>query len=138
MRQSHMVLGQFTSQSNMEIESNSFLKTLDAVQNDIALENEVKATVVDTLRGIFDPEISINIYDLGLIYDLKITTDGTLHVLMTFTSAWCPFADELLNQVKTLTLECHDKINKVEVVTTMLPQWGKDKVAEEYQMALNF
>ena len=52
---------------------------------------------------------------------------------MTFTSAWCPFADELLKQVKTLTLECHDKINEVEVITTMLPQWGKDKINEEYR-----
>ena len=122
----------------MELQSNAFLKTLDAVKNDTALEQEVNATVIDTLKGIFDPEISINIYDLGLIYDLKITADGTLHVLMTFTSAWCPFADELLNQVKTLTLECHDKINTVEVHTTMLPQWSKDNVAEEYQLALNF
>lgn len=138
MRLLHTAAGQFISQNNMELQSNAFLKTLDAVKNDTALEQEVNATVIDTLKGIFDPEISINIYDLGLIYDLKITADGTLHVLMTFTSAWCPFADELLNQVKTLTLECHDKINTVEVHTTMLPQWSKDNVAEEYQLALNF
>ena len=57
---------------------------------------------------------------------------------MTFTSAWCPFADELLKQVKTLTLEAHDLINEVEVVTTMLPQWGKDKIAEEYREFMPF
>ena len=113
--------------------SDAFLKTLDHVKNDDTLEEIVRTTVVDTLKGIFDPEISINIYDLGLIYDLKIDENGTLYVLMTFTSAWCPFADELLKQVKTLTLECHEKINKVEVITTMLPQWGKDKINEEYR-----
>ena len=113
--------------------SDAFLKTLDHVKNDNAMEEIVRETVVDTLKGIFDPEISINIYDLGLIYDLKIDENGKLYVLMTFTSAWCPFADELLKQVKTLTLECHDKINEVEVITTMLPQWGKDKINEEYR-----
>tara|TARA_B100000900_G_scaffold112941_2_gene94462 strand:- start:11851 stop:12225 length:375 start_codon:yes stop_codon:yes gene_type:complete len=113
--------------------SDAFLKTLDHVKNDNAMEDIVRETVVDTLKGIFDPEISINIYDLGLIYDLKIDENGKLYVLMTFTSAWCPFADELLKQVKTLTLECHDKINEVEVITTMLPQWGKDKINEEYR-----
>jgi metal-sulfur cluster biosynthetic enzyme len=122
----------------MQNESNAFEKTLDNVQEDPVLRDEVRSSVIDALKGIFDPEISINIYDLGLIYDLKITADGTLHVLMTFTSAWCPFADELLKQVQELTLEAHDKINKVEVVTTMLPQWSKDNVAEEWQLALNF
>lgn len=118
--------------------SDAFYKTLDSVVNDNNLQSEVQSAVLETLRSIFDPEISINIYDLGLIYDLKITSDGTLYILMTFTSAWCPFADELLKQVKTLTLESHSKINKVEVVTTMLPQWSKEMVAEEYQLALPF
>jgi len=122
----------------MQVESNAFEKTLDNVQEDPVLRDEVRSSVIDALKGIFDPEISINIYDLGLIYDLKITADGTLHVLMTFTSAWCPFADELLKQVKELTLEAHDKINNEEVVTTMLPQWSKDNVAEEWQLALDF
>ena len=116
----------------------AFHKTLDTVHNDSQLWEEVGPDVIDCLRGIFDPEISINIYDLGLIYDIKINSYGNLYILMTFTSAWCPFADELLRQVKTLTLASHDKINKVEVVTTMLPQWGKDKVAEEYQVLLPF
>lgn len=116
----------------------AFHKTLHSVKNDNELENIVRDSVVDTLRGIFDPEISINVYDLGLIYDLKIESSGKLWILMTFTSAWCPFADELLKQVKTLPLECHEKITDVEVVTTMLPQWGKDKVAEEYRIALPF
>jgi len=116
----------------------AFHKTLDTVHNDSQLWEEVGASVIDALKGIFDPEISISIYDLGLIYDLKINSHGELHVLMTFTSVWCPFADELLKQVKTLTLEAHEKINKVEVVTTMVPQWGKDRVAEEYQILLNF
>lgn len=118
--------------------SDAFLKTLDHVKNDNALEEIVRTTVVDTLKGIFDPEISINIYDLGLIYDLKIDQNGKLYVLMTFTSAWCPFADELLKQVKTLTLECHEKINEVQVITTMLPQWGKDKINEEYRDFVGF
>jgi len=140
MWQSHMVFGLFTSPSNMNSpgSSDAFYKTLDSVVNDNNLQSEVQSAVLETLRSIFDPEISINIYDLGLIYDLKITSDGTLYILMTFTSAWCPFADELLKQVKTLTLESHSKINKVEVVTTMLPQWSKEMVAEEYQLALPF
>ena len=139
MRQSHMVLGQFTSLNSMTQDiKDAFHKTLDTVHNDSQLWEEVGPSVINCLKGIFDPEISFNIYDLGLIYDLKITKDGTLHVLMTFTSAWCPFADELLRQVKTLTLESHSKINKVEVVTTMLPQWGKDKIAEEYRDLMPF
>lgn len=140
MRQLPMEHGLSGKEDNMQSSavSDAFLKTLDHVKNDDTLEEIVRTTVVDTLKGIFDPEISINIYDLGLIYDLKIDENGTLYVLMTFTSAWCPFADELLKQVKTLPLECHEKITDVEVVTTMLPQWGKDKVAEEYRIALPF
>jgi len=140
MRQLPMEHGLSGKEDNMQSSavSDAFLKTLDHVKNDNALEEIVRTTVVDTLKGIFDPEISINIYDLGLIYDLKIDQNGKLYVLMTFTSAWCPFADELLKQVKTLTLECHEKINEVQVITTMLPQWGKDKINEEYRDFVGF
>lgn len=118
--------------------TDAFHKTLDTVQNDSQLWEKVGPSVIDSLKGIFDPEISINIYDLGLIYDLKIESNGKLWVLMTFTSAWCPFADELLKQVKTLTLEAHDVITEVEVVTTMLPQWGKDKIHADYRDLMPF
>ena len=65
----------------MQVESNAFEKTLNNVQEDPVLRDKVRSSVIDALKGIFDPEISINIYDLGLIYDFKITADGTLHIL---------------------------------------------------------
>lgn len=118
--------------------NDAFHKTLDHVEHDESMQEKVQSSILDTLKGIFDPEISINIYDLGLIYDFKIESNGKLWVLMTFTSAWCPFADELLKQVKTLTLEAHELITEVEVVTTMLPQWGKDKINEDYRDLMPF
>ena len=63
-------------------------------------QQEYMPTIVEKLKEVYDPEISVDIYNLGLIYDVKVTEDGYVHVLMSLTSAFCPAADIIPQDVK--------------------------------------
>ena len=85
--------------------------------------------IIDVLKQCYDPEISVDIYNLGLIYDVKVTEQGWVHVLMSLTSAFCPAAD-------TIPLDVQQKIEsipnlKCKVKITMQPQWGRDMINPE-------
>jgi metal-sulfur cluster biosynthetic enzyme len=86
-------------------------------------------SIVEKLKECYDPEISVDIYNLGLIYDVKVTEDKTVHVLMSLTSAFCPAADiipkDVMDKVESIPgLKCKVKI-------TMQPQWGRDMINPE-------
>ena len=91
--------------------------------------------VVNVLKGIYDPEIPVDIYELGLIYDVMINEDYEVKVLMTLTSPNCPVA-------KTLPAEVEEKIRKIdavkscEVEITFDPPWSKDLMSEEAKLEL--
>ena len=89
------------------------------------LENKI----VETLKTIFDPEISVNIYDLGLIYRINIDDDKIVKILMTLTSPNCPVAENIPAEVneKIRTIE---GIKDVEVELTFEPPWNKDMMSE--------
>ena len=85
--------------------------------------------IVEQLKQCYDPEISVDIYNLGLIYDVKVTEQGWVHVLMSLTSAFCPAAD-------TIPLDVQQKIEsipnlKCKVKITMQPQCGRDLINPE-------
>ena len=85
--------------------------------------------IVEKLKECYDPEISVDIYNLGLIYDVKVTENGYVHVLMSLTSAFCPAADmipkDVVQAVESIpNLKCKVKI-------TMQPQWGRDMINPE-------
>ena len=90
---------------------------------------EYMPSIVEKLKECYDPEISVDIYNLGLIYDVKVTEDKTVHVLMSLTSAFCPAADiipkDVMDKVESIPeLKCKVKI-------TMQPQWGREMINPE-------
>ncbi len=92
---------------------------------------------VDVLRSIYDPEIPVDIYELGLIYDVQVSTDVDIKILMTLTSPNCPVAESLPEEVKE-KVKSIDEVKEVEVEITFDPPWTKDMMSEEAKLELGF
>ncbi|WP_339685014.1 DUF59 domain-containing protein [uncultured Nonlabens sp.] len=96
---------------------------------------EIGEKVVKVLKTIYDPEIPVDIYELGLIYDVMVSSDGDVKILMTLTSPNCPVAEtlpvEVEEKVKTLK-----EVNDAEVEITFDPPWNKDLMSEEAKLEL--
>lgn len=93
--------------------------------------------VVDVLRSIYDPEIPVNIYELGLIYDVQVSDQGDVKILMTLTSPNCPVAESLPEEVKQKSGTVPE-VKEVEVELTFDPPWSKDMMSEEAMLELGF
>lgn len=93
--------------------------------------------VVDVLRTIYDPEIPVDIYELGLIYDVEVSTELDVKILMTLTSPNCPVAESLPEEVKE-KVRSIDEVNDVELELTFDPPWDKDMMSEEAKLELGF
>jgi len=94
--------------------------------------------VIEVLKTVFDPEIPVNIYDLGLIYRIELTEECTaLSVDMTLTAPSCPAADFIVEDVRQ-KLETITGIEKVEVNLVFEPEWDKNMMSEEAKMELGF
>ncbi|MFY7666324.1 MULTISPECIES: SUF system Fe-S cluster assembly protein [Flavobacterium] len=93
--------------------------------------------VVKVLKGIYDPEIPVDIYELGLIYDVMINEDSEVKVLMTLTSPNCPVAETLPKEVEE-KIKNIDGVKDVEVEITFDPPWTKDLMSEEAKLELGF
>lgn len=91
--------------------------------------------VVGVLTTIFDPEIPVNIYELGLIYDVQVSTERDVHILMTLTSPNCPVAESLPEEIREKTRSL-DSVKDVEVEITFDPPWDKDMMSEEAKLEL--
>lgn len=96
---------------------------------------EIEKNIVYTLKNVYDPEIPVNIYDLGLIYEVDLTPDGTAHIRMTLTAPNCPMADMLLQQVNDDVLKVKG-VEKVEVTLTFDPPWDRSMMSEEALLEL--
>lgn len=100
-------------------------------------KTKIESRIVDVLKTVYDPEIPVNIYDLGLIYKVDVQEDGNVDVDMTFTAPSCPASDFLYQDV------CQ-KINSVEGVTgshvkiVFEPAWTYDMLSEEARIELGF
>jgi len=92
-------------------------------------QQEYMPRIVEKLKEVYDPEISIDIYNLGLIYDVKVTEAGYVHVLMSLTSAFCPAADMIPKDVQQKVESIPNLKCKVKI--TMQPQWGRDMINPE-------
>lgn len=90
---------------------------------------KVERLIVDTLRNIYDPEIPLNIYDLGLIYEIDYTPDGVATIRMTLTAPNCPMADKLLEDVNTQVAKIAG-VSEVNVILTFEPAWDKSMISE--------
>jgi metal-sulfur cluster biosynthetic enzyme len=102
-------------------------------------EEEFKNQIIEEkLKKVFDPEIPINIYDLGLIYNVLVEKTHnyiSVKIDMTLTSPACPVAEALLDQVKT-TVESLEKVDSCRVALVFDPPWTKDKLSEDGNMEL--
>jgi len=96
---------------------------------------EVKEKIIQNLKEVYDPEISINIYDLGLIYDIDLTDPAKCVITHTLTSAFCPAADEIVYNIKQAGLMV-EGIEDVEVITTFDPPFGPSMMSEEAKLVL--
>ncbi len=98
---------------------------------------EIQNDVMDVIRTIFDPEIPVNIYDLGLIYEVKVSPDNKVTVLMTLTAPNCPAAEILPNEIKE-KIERIEGVKEVEIELTFDPPWEMSMMSEEAKLELGF
>ncbi len=91
--------------------------------------------VVLALKQVYDPEIPVNIYDLGLIYDLHINKEREVYIKMTFTAPNCPMADEVMLDVKT-SVEDVPGVKKCEIELVFEPAWDRSMLSEEAKVEL--
>jgi len=97
------------------------------------LENEylrIEEDIVAALRTVYDPEIPVNVYDLGLIYCVELTDEMFVTITMTLTAPNCPAADFILEDVR-MKVEDVEGVTGVEIQLTFEPEWNKDMMSEE-------
>jgi FeS assembly SUF system protein len=100
-------------------------------------KTNIEEKIVDVLKTVYDPEIPVNIYDLGLIYKIDVKDDNSVEIDMTFTAPSCPAADYILEDVR-------QKVDTLEVVKSsnvnlvFEPEWDKNMMSEEARMELGF
>ena len=95
----------------------------------------IKSAVIDVLKRIYDPEISVNIYGLGLIYDIKIDDDLKVNILMTLTAPNCPVADSLPIEIRSNILMI-EGVSNAAVDITFTPTWNMENISEEAKLEL--
>lgn len=98
-------------------------------------KESVLRDVVRALRQVYDPEIPVNIYDLGLIYDLKIDDDHKVFIKMTLTAPNCPMADEMLEQVNEVVKDTPG-VTDAAIELVFEPAWDKSRMNEEAMLEL--
>lgn len=96
---------------------------------------ELEEKVVAMLKTVFDPEIPVDIYSLGLVYRIDLTDDGDLTVDMTMTALSCPMADFILEDTR-IKLESIEGIKSVTINLVFEPEWNKDMMSEEAKLEL--
>ena len=97
---------------------------------------EIKEKVIAEIKKIYDPEIPVNIYELGLIYDVTVDKENKVYVKMTLTSPNCPVAESLPNEVKNSIKEIKD-VNDVTLDLVWDPPWDKSRMSEAAKLELN-
>ncbi len=97
---------------------------------------KIESQVISALKQVYDPEIPVNVYDLGLIYKMDIDKND-VNITMTLTAPNCPIADQIVEQVKQ-SIEKIDDTNKVEVKLVFDPPWSMDMMSDEAKLQLGF
>ena len=95
-----------------------------------------EARVIEAIRMCYDPEIPVNVYDLGLIYDVSVSTDGVADIKMTLTSPACPVAGSLPGEVETRVKNV-DGITDAKVEIVWDPPWTPERMSEAAKLQLN-
>ena len=101
-----------------------------------SIMSDLKEKVILEIKKIYDPEIPVNIYELGLIYNIEIDEKNKVNIDMTLTSPNCPVAESLPNSVKENVLKV-DGVSDVDLKLVWDPPWGKDRMSEAAKLELN-
>ena len=105
------------------------------------MDNEAKLKIgeriIDMLKTVYDPEIPVNVYDLGLIYKIDLQDDGELTIDMTLTAPNCPAAEFIMEDVRQ-KVESVDGVKAAQVNLVFEPEWDKDMMTEEAKLELGF
>jgi len=96
---------------------------------------ETEAKIVDALKQVYDPEIPVNVYDLGLIYGIEVTGEKTANITMTLTAPNCPLVDMLLKDVEN-SVGAVEGIEQVNINLVFDPPWDKSMLSEEAKLEL--
>jgi FeS assembly SUF system protein len=101
------------------------------------MPDELQNRVVGVLKTVYDPEIPVNIYELGLIYDIQTSAEGDVVIAMTLTAPNCPVADVMPNQVRQKVLAL-DGVRSAAVNLVFDPPWDRSKMSDSAKFALGF
>ncbi len=100
-------------------------------------KNYLEQKIISALETIYDPEIPVNIYELGMIYNVKVDDNADVIITMTLTSPACPVAESLPGEVRE-KIKSLEEINEVNVELVWEPPWNKDMMSEEAKLSLGF
>lgn len=98
---------------------------------------DLENTIVETLKTIYDPEIPVDVFELGLIYEVKIEEGGHVFIDMTLTSPNCPVAESMPREVEEKVASI-EGVNSAKVTIVFDPPWDKDMMSEEAKLELGF
>ena len=114
----------------------TLMRWLERLQNDNALDvDRLRELVIEKLKTVYDPEIPVNIYDLGLIYRIDIDTEGVIDIDMTLTAPGCPVAETFPSMVENAIREI-DEVNASRVEIVWDPPWTQDRMTEAAKLEL--
>ena len=102
---------------------------------DVQALQPMYAAVIAAIKEVYDPEIPVNVYDLGLIYELNISKAHEVYILMTFTAPNCPMADQVLAEVRE-GVEAVPGVTKCTIELTFEPEWDRSMLSEEARVEL--
>lgn len=100
-------------------------------------KTKIEERIVDVLKTVYDPEIPVNIYDLGLIYSVEVNDEGIVDIDMTFTAPSCPAADFILEDVRQ-KVDTIEGVKSANVNLVFEPEWDKSMMTEEARVELGF
>lgn len=101
------------------------------------METTLRDQVEETLRTVYDPEIPVNIFDLGLVYKIEVGEEGKVLVIMTLTAPGCPVAGSIMEEVNN-KISAIPGVSSADVRLTFDPPWTKDMMSEEAKLELGF
>lgn len=97
----------------------------------------IEQVIISKLQTVYDPEIPVDIYELGLVYNIKLEDNGDVEITMTLTSPACPVAESLPGEVRAKIKEVKE-VNEVNINLVWEPPWNKDMMSEEAKLNLGF
>ena len=98
---------------------------------------KIEERIVDMLKTVYDPEIPVNVYDLGLIYKIDLQDDGDVSIDMTLTAPNCPAADFIMEDIRQ-KIESVEGVKAAQINLVFEPEWDKDMMSEEAKLELGF